>query len=100
MDTQLKDFTDEMTNIRDLIREVEKTCKPRSYVQNRTTKKTHRILAGFDQVGDKAITYCGWKDAKAPVRFLQGPPAVTVKADLVMICDACLPEVSAKFADA
>ena len=50
--------------------------KPRRYVQNRKTLVTHRIAVGFEEVGARARTLCGWKYAGANVSIMTDPPQV------------------------
>ena len=68
-------------------------ARPRRYVINRKSKVTHRILAGFDEVGVDAITKCGWRYAKAKIEVTAHEPT-----DHKLTCDTCMPALRALLA--
>ena len=87
---QAKAFDEEMTKLKGLLKKLTEDCKPKEYVQNKLTLKTHLIVASFQDVGSEAITSCGWRYAHADVRF-QGEPPTTKEST----CSTCLPELAA-----
>ena len=66
---------------------------PKAYVINRKSRVTHRILAGFEEVGVDAITKCGWEYAKSKVEITTDEPT-----DHKLTCDTCLPALRALLA--
>ena len=52
----------------------DKAARPKAYVINRKSRVTHRILAGFEEVGIDAITKCGWEYAKSKVEITNDEP--------------------------
>ena len=80
---------DEQTQeIRELAAKAEVSSRPRMYVTNRRTKKLHKALTFFAEVGPEAQCYCSFAYGKSSVRT----STTLDETDPKNICDASLPE--------
>ena len=85
-------YQKQFEELQDMIKRV-KVQRARRFVVNRKTRVTHRILAGFDDVGWAAVTHCGWRFAHSQVMITDEEPT---KPDET--CDTCLPALRAVLA--
>ena len=89
INTQAKKYEKQAKELMDMIASMDH-LKPKKYVVNRKTKVTHRILAGYEEVGPGALTLCGWKYAYAKVAITSAEPTQAVST-----CETCLPALRA-----
>ena len=93
MKDELTKVNNEVEELRLIVNKLAINLKPRRYVQNRKTLVTHRIAMGFEEVGLRARTLCGWKYAGANVDIMADPPRLNKQT-----CDTCLPALRATLA--
>ena len=92
MNTITAECEAKMTELKNLIKQVEEQGKPRAYVINRKTAKVHRALTYFEETGLDALAWCGFKYGRAQVKLVSDvDPTTHWRA----ICATCLPDVRA-----
>ena len=85
IECQLQEYEQRFTDLQDMITKVKNEAS-KKYVINRKTRLTHKILAGYEQVGPKAITFCGWPYAQSKVTITHQEPTKASET-----CDTCMP---------
>ena len=89
------DYETKFADIQKIIKQMEVNAAPREFVTNRVTQKIHKILTRVEDVGRDAITYCGFKYAKASVSTHKEVPQDAKREHL---CTTCLADLRAKTA--
>ena len=94
MDATVKSMQEEFKRLDDMIKAVELSLKPSKFVRNRKTNVVHRVLCGFEEAGDSAITFCGWRYAAKKVTLQKEAPDKRKET-----CKTCLPALRASLAE-
>ena len=78
----------------DKINHVQRKATP-EHVINRNTKKLHRVLSSYADVGSVALAFCGFAFAKpgASTRF---ETDILEETKWQEVCATCLPELRAR----
>ena len=88
--SQLKTYQDELGELKNIIKKLEKISPGKPYVTNTRTKVRHRVLTYHEDVGINAKTFCKWPYIRGEGHLTRDAP--TVKAET---CETCLPGLKA-----
>ena len=93
MDATVAKMQDEVKRLDEMTKAVELDLRPSKFVRNRKTGIVHRVLCGFEEAGNSAITFCGWSYAAKKVDLQKQAPDKRKET-----CKTCLPALRASLA--
>ena len=92
LDKRASLYEQQLYELKEMVKKMDKGKRPR-FVINRKSRITHRVLAGYEEVGPRAIAMCGWRYVHSYVALTHEEPKVVAET-----CDTCLPALRALLA--
>ena len=88
--SQLKVYQQELDELKNIIKKLEKVTPEKPYVTNTRTRVRHRVLTYHEDVGINAKTFCKWPYIRGEGHLTREAPTRRAES-----CETCLPALKA-----